>query len=401
MVSAMAEWSVQYINNLPDAAFAWIEPGGEKDDEGKTVPRTLRHLPHHNASVTNPNDDASVDRAHLRNALARASQVQGLPSSALSHLQRHAERLGIGVAAETQESVKEESLREYVAASAGAVRDGVIHGVSVIREKSANGFRYTREALRAAVPLFEGAKVYANHADGIRRDVRDTIGILRAARYEEDAQGAVVRADLHVFESVAAWLLEAAEKAPDALGLSINGRGRARKRYGEEVVEEITAIRSVDIVAEPATVSGLFEEKRKDEERKMDLEKRVKDLEEQVRTLEADIAKREEAMKALKEENDEFKAKAALAEKKAKVDAVIKEAKLPEEAVTDVFRESLLEADEERMKKLIEDRVEMVKKAGGLKPSSKRRDEEDLKEDVRGKGGEEAKLEDYVAAVRS
>ncbi len=401
MESAMAEWSVQYINNLPDAAFAWIEPGGEKDDEGKTVPRTLRHLPHHNASVTNPNDDASVDRAHLRNALARASQVQGLPSSALSHLQRHAERLGIGTAAETQESVKEESLREYVAASAGAVRDGVIHGVSVIREKSANGFRYTREALRAAVPLFEGAKVYANHADGIRRDVRDTIGILRAARYEEDAQGAVVRADLHVFESVAAWLLEAAEKAPDALGLSINGRGRARKRYGEEVVEEITAIRSVDIVAEPATVSGLFEEKRKDEERKMDLEKRVKDLEEQVRTLEADIAKREEAMKALKEENDEFKAKAALAEKKAKVDAAIEEAKLPEEAVTDVFRESLLEADEERMKKLLEDRVEMVKKAGGLKPSSKRRDEEDLKEDVRGKGGEEAKLEDYVAAVRS
>ena len=49
------------INDLPDEAFAYIEPGGKKDESGKTVPRSLRHFPVH-------------DAAHTRNALARAPQ---------------------------------------------------------------------------------------------------------------------------------------------------------------------------------------------------------------------------------------------------------------------------------------------------------------------------------------
>jgi len=57
----VAALSTREINDLPDSAFAYIEPGGEKDDEGKTVPRSLRHFPIH-------------DAAHVRNALARLSQ---------------------------------------------------------------------------------------------------------------------------------------------------------------------------------------------------------------------------------------------------------------------------------------------------------------------------------------
>lgn len=49
------------INDLPDAAFAFIESGGKKDASGKTVPRSLRHFPVH-------------DEAHARNALSRAPQ---------------------------------------------------------------------------------------------------------------------------------------------------------------------------------------------------------------------------------------------------------------------------------------------------------------------------------------
>jgi uncharacterized protein len=48
-------------NDLPDDAFAYIEPGGSKDSSGKTVPRSLRHFPVH-------------DAAHVRNALSRAPQ---------------------------------------------------------------------------------------------------------------------------------------------------------------------------------------------------------------------------------------------------------------------------------------------------------------------------------------
>lgn len=54
--------SRKQINDLPDSDFAYIEPGGKKVD-GKTVPRSLRHLP-------------IMDCAHVRNALARLSQTK-------------------------------------------------------------------------------------------------------------------------------------------------------------------------------------------------------------------------------------------------------------------------------------------------------------------------------------
>jgi len=67
----MAQWSTAFINNLPDASFLYIEPGGSKDSEGKTTPRSLRHFPVKDAN-------GNVDMPHLRNALAR------IPQSSLS-----------------------------------------------------------------------------------------------------------------------------------------------------------------------------------------------------------------------------------------------------------------------------------------------------------------------------
>jgi len=59
------KWDRKFINDLPDAAFAVILPGGKKDQDGKTVPRRLRKLPHHNMNVKSPNDNGSVDLPHL------------------------------------------------------------------------------------------------------------------------------------------------------------------------------------------------------------------------------------------------------------------------------------------------------------------------------------------------
>ncbi|MEM3875398.1 MAG: hypothetical protein QXU45_09745 [Candidatus Bathyarchaeia archaeon] len=86
-----AEWDTAYINDLPDSAFAVISKGGTKDEQGKTVPRTLRHLPHHKA-------DGSLDLPHLRNALARLSQTDLTPeerAEAKRHLCAHAKEAGI------------------------------------------------------------------------------------------------------------------------------------------------------------------------------------------------------------------------------------------------------------------------------------------------------------------
>ena len=58
---AKADMSAKSLNDLPDSAFAYIESGGEKDDEGKTTPRSLRHFAIH-------------DKAHADNAAARIAQ---------------------------------------------------------------------------------------------------------------------------------------------------------------------------------------------------------------------------------------------------------------------------------------------------------------------------------------
>jgi len=63
-----AEWDTEYVNDLSDECFAYIAPGGEKDEQGKTVPRTLRNLPYKNAQ-------GNLDADHVRNALARLNQT--------------------------------------------------------------------------------------------------------------------------------------------------------------------------------------------------------------------------------------------------------------------------------------------------------------------------------------
>ena len=109
-------WSTKYINDLPDSAFAIILPGGDKDEEGKTKPRSLRKFPHHTA-------DGKIDLPHLRNANARASaMLKGeLPRGemtedqlrqALKHLAAHKKALGIGMAAEEAKLVEQEPVGE-------------------------------------------------------------------------------------------------------------------------------------------------------------------------------------------------------------------------------------------------------------------------------------------------
>ena len=91
-----ADWDQQYINDLPDEAFAFIESGGEKDELGKTVPRALRHLPYRNVS-------GSINLDHLRNALARLDQTslsQEGKTEARRKLEAAAKEAGVGEAGE-------------------------------------------------------------------------------------------------------------------------------------------------------------------------------------------------------------------------------------------------------------------------------------------------------------
>lgn len=81
-----AQLATADVNDLPDSDFAYIEPGGEKDADGKTVPRSLRHFPIH-------------DAAHVRNALSRAPQSP-FGEKAMPAIKAAAKKFGIDVAEE-------------------------------------------------------------------------------------------------------------------------------------------------------------------------------------------------------------------------------------------------------------------------------------------------------------
>jgi hypothetical protein len=129
----MAEWDTAYINNLPDSCFAVIKSGGEKDEEGKTKPRSLRMLPYKGM-------DGKVDLPHLRNALARLPQSDLTPeekAAAEKKLQAAAKEAGVGEDKETknQEAIVEKELRTLLGLDDKA---DVLATVKTLKEQAGN-----------------------------------------------------------------------------------------------------------------------------------------------------------------------------------------------------------------------------------------------------------------------
>lgn len=85
---AKRDWPTSYVNDLSDTAFLFIENGGEKDSEGMTKPRDLRHFPVYDA-------DGQLDLPHLRNAISRIPQASSdwLSQADKDRLQEKARKL--------------------------------------------------------------------------------------------------------------------------------------------------------------------------------------------------------------------------------------------------------------------------------------------------------------------
>lgn len=155
------------------------------------------------------------------------------------------------------------SLHEDVVTSGRVSVDrekGVLRGVKILGLESANGRTYTRAAIREAASKYEGLYVNRDHParTGGSRSADDRLGWLEGVRVEGDG----LYGDLHYLMShpFAARLVEAAERRPGAFGLSHNAQGRGREKAGKFQVENIVSVKSVDLVADPATTKGLFEE---------------------------------------------------------------------------------------------------------------------------------------------
>ena len=143
---------------------------------------------------------------------------------------------------------------------------GIIRGTVMITAQSANGKSgrtYTEAALRKIAAMAEGIPAFANHvADKAKafeaRDVRELIGRHKNVRY--DAANKRVVSDLFVAEHMRPLVFSLADTLDGIIGNSLVSRGLVRvDDKGKEIVEDVVAVRSADLVTDPATTRGLFE----------------------------------------------------------------------------------------------------------------------------------------------
>ena len=184
-----------------------------------------------------------------------------------------------------------EFIQEYTVPSAVRLKidkgQGILHGVKILGTQSRNRRRYPIETLRKAIPLYENAKVNLDHPEGDPtkpRSYTDRLGVIKGVQIQ-DEQG--LFADFHFNPShpLAEQLLWDAEHAPTNVGFSHNVEAVLRRENDEVIVDEIVAVRSVDLVADPATTAGLFESQtQNDSDRDT-----IKKLEKQVESLTASL----------------------------------------------------------------------------------------------------------------
>jgi len=136
---------------------------------------------------------------------------------------------------------------------------GIIRGVKILGCTSRNGRMYSQTALRNAAGLYESKVVNVDHlrSSSDRRSYQDRIGRLQNVTAREDG----LYGDLHYNpkHALAEQLAWDAEHSPGNVGLSHDATGKIVRRDGVDTVEEIESVRSVDLVADPASTHGLFE----------------------------------------------------------------------------------------------------------------------------------------------
>lgn len=286
----------------------------------------------------------------------------------------------------------------------------VLRGTTLITAESQNGpkgrRRYSDKALRQISAMAEGMPAYANHNPPDKafapRPVEQLIGRHRNVRFEENRKRVV--SDLHILEHQAPWVFSLARDMADVVGNSVVSRGLVRMDGDVEVVEEIVAIRSGDLVSDPGATKGLFEHleewRGRQPHTEEDTDMKLTDIQEhlkadpasatalkeqlagaELKQLAEDKAKLQAAHDKLKGELTEaqgkvqaYEAKAAEIAKQAKLDTVLGESDLSKKfaknpkAITQEFKDLLLETSEDKWAKMIKDRVEILEGVTGSNP---------------------------------
>ena len=271
---------------------------------------------------------------------------------------------------------------------------GVIRGVKILGLQSRNGRQYLPEALAKAVPLYEGAKVNVNHPKGSPlspRDYQDRIGVIRGAvlKPNEGLFGDLHFNPKHVLAGQLAW---DAEHAPENVGFSHNVQARTSRRDDVLLVEEITRVQSVDLVADPATTRGLYEQtqpapaestqsaplpiagltlERLKNERPDLVESLLLEQRSQPAASAQEIAYQAELQK-LRSELDQLRAQRDMALLEQHIAEELSAAGIAEPLVTELFRQQLCSTPDAALRRsLILERLQLGRTFGAVRPTSK------------------------------
>ena len=135
--------------------------------------------------------------------------------------------------------------------------NGVIRHVKILGFNGKKRF-YPPAVVAKSLHLYENVPVNIDHIQpGDRRSYRDRIGHIRNVGMEADG----VYGDFHInlAHPLSEQVLNDAENAPHNFGFSHDTRGDSRNENGRVVVTGIDRVLSVDLVANPASTSGIWE----------------------------------------------------------------------------------------------------------------------------------------------
>jgi hypothetical protein len=245
---------------------------------------------------------------------------------------------------------------------------GVIRGVKILGLTSRNGRRYLPEALARAAQLYEGAKVNVNHPKAgplAPRDYQDRIGVIRGVQVQA---GDGLFGDLHFNPKhvLAEQLMWDAEHAPENVGFSHNVQARTVRREDQLVVEEISRVQSVDLVADPATTRGLYEgAETGGVASSVTTQPAASAVPLTVMTLQEEVQR-------LRAELDRLNAERTATLLEQEIARELQDSGLPSQLVTEIFRQQLRSASgASARQQLILERLQVARTFGSLKPTSR------------------------------
>ncbi len=260
----------------------------------------------------------------------------------------------------------------------------LIRNVALAGQSSRNGYRYSEQSLRTAAALYLNRPVFLDHAANqsrpFERSARDLVGSIVEPRFDDGR----IRGDIQVVDTEAGrtFLALAAANAP-SVGMS--HVVLVRRNSQGDIVEQIQEVVSVDAVVFPATTTSLKENQHEpdDSPDASDIESPTAEPSREVvsnwvETLE-EIVRQWPAVQHLLRASStpsdgSHHVEESTTASELEVERILAQSGLPKFAVTECFRQCLLQAgDTPSRRQLCADRLHLIEETRRLLPASKER----------------------------